>query len=235
MNRLQIPSIIAGLVNNPLPPPPPLPPVNLTALTTEELQLMESVERAGVEARIKHLQEIRTLMDAAAFKMDQYASLNITAPSTTPSTTSPPAETTTEAEPEVLAEREVSPELPQNTEPQEDGESPFISVVENPAPVSTQAGDSLEADEEIVIEPDVPVNTVDGESLPTKETVEPDSVNEEPKPTNPFEALRSRDVSPEEQGTFSSERLRTNYRLTQTHYERVLINFLCKLEKIIIQ
>ena len=209
MNRLQIPSIIAGLVNNPLPPPPPLPPVNLTALTTEELQLMESVERAGVEARIKHLQEIRTLMDAAAFKMDQYASLNITAPSTSPSTPSPPAETTTETEPEVPAEREVSTELPQNNEPQEE-ESPFISEVESPAPVLTQAaGDSLEADEEIVIEPDVPVNTADGESLPTKETVEPE--NEEPKPTNPFEALRNRDVSPEEQGTFSSDRLLTSF------------------------
>ena len=201
-------------MNNPLPPPPPLPPVNLTALTTEELQLMESVERAGVEARIKHLQEIRTLMDAAAFKMDQYASLNVTAPSTSPpptSTPSPATETIPDAGPEVPVE---DVPVEQNNEQGEEGprgtrENPFISIIDNPTPMPVRPEDLLEADEEIVIDPDVPVRMIDesdDEQVPevvpesTEQSVIPESVKEEPKPTNPFEALRNRDVSPEEQG-----------------------------------
>merc|ERR1712176_629766 len=190
------------------------PPVNLTALTTEELQLMESVERAGVEARIKHLQEIRTLMDAAAFKMDQYASLNVTTPSTSPpptSTISPTTETIPEVEPEVPV---VEVPVEQNNEQGEEGprlgtrDNPFISIIDNPTPMPVRPEDLLEADEEIVIDPDVPVRMIDesdDEQVPevvpesTKESVIPESVKEEPKPTNPFEALRNRDVSPEEQ------------------------------------
>ena len=92
---------MANLATNPLPPPPPMPPVNLSELTDDELRLLESNERAGLEgfiifftviqsnfftkARIRHLQEIRPLMDAAAFKMDQFMSATI-----------PPVSTTTE-------------------------------------------------------------------------------------------------------------------------------------------
>ena len=180
--------------------------MSLAALTTEELQLMESVERAGVEARIKHLQEIRTLMDAAAFKMDQYASLNVTAPSTSPSTPSPPAETTTEVESEVPVEPAV-PVEPNNEQGDQDlrpgtGDNPFISIVDNPTPIRPE--DRIEADEEIVIDPEASDRMSSGDPVepPTEEIEEPDSelVKEEPKPTNPFEALRNRDVSPEEQG-----------------------------------
>lgn len=187
--------------------------MNLTALTTEELQLMESVERAGVEARIKHLQEIRTLMDTAAFKMDQYASLNITAPSAPPtSTPSPTTETTPEVEPEVPV---VEVPVEQNNEQGEEGprlgtrDNPFISIIDNPTPMPVRPEDLLEADEEIVIDPDVPVRMIDESDdeqvpevvpEPAEESVLPESVKEEPKPTNPFEALRNRDVSPEEQG-----------------------------------
>merc|ERR1712113_192188 len=55
VNPLHIPSLVAGLVGNPLPPPPPMPPVDLSKLSDEDLELLESTERSGVEARIKHL------------------------------------------------------------------------------------------------------------------------------------------------------------------------------------
>merc|ERR1711953_72663 len=76
VNPLHIPSLVAGLVGDPLPPPPPMPPVDLSKLSDEDLELLESTERSGVEARIKHLQEIRTLLDAAVLKMDCYNSLS---------------------------------------------------------------------------------------------------------------------------------------------------------------
>ena len=40
---------MANLATNPLPPPPPMPPVNLSELTDDELRLLESNERAGLE------------------------------------------------------------------------------------------------------------------------------------------------------------------------------------------
>ena len=40
---------MAGLVGNPLPPPPPMPPVDLSKLSDEDLELLESTERSGVE------------------------------------------------------------------------------------------------------------------------------------------------------------------------------------------
>ncbi|CBY10024.1 unnamed protein product [Oikopleura dioica] len=69
---LQVQNLINNLGRRPRPPPPPFPPTKFEKLTEEELRLMESVERAGVEARVKHLREIRLLLDAAVFKMDQY-------------------------------------------------------------------------------------------------------------------------------------------------------------------
>lgn len=71
-NILQIPNLLHGLNNDPLPPPPPMPPVDLAKLTEHELKLMESVERKGLEARVRHLREIRVLLDAAVFRMDEY-------------------------------------------------------------------------------------------------------------------------------------------------------------------
>lgn len=54
-------------------PPMPPPPADLTGLSEEELRLMEQQERAGVEARIRCLRDIRTLLDAAVIMMDQYS------------------------------------------------------------------------------------------------------------------------------------------------------------------
>lgn len=71
-NILQIPNLLHGLNNDPLPPPPPMPPVDLAKLTEDELKLMENVERKGLEARVRHLREIRVLLDAAVFRMDEY-------------------------------------------------------------------------------------------------------------------------------------------------------------------
>lgn len=55
----------------PLPPAPPA----LETLTDEELRAMEGNERIHVEERIKHLQNIRTLLDASVALMNQYSSL----------------------------------------------------------------------------------------------------------------------------------------------------------------
>jgi hypothetical protein len=52
---LQVQNLINTLGRRPRPPPPPFPPTKFEKLTEEELRLMESVERAGVEARVKHL------------------------------------------------------------------------------------------------------------------------------------------------------------------------------------
>ena len=49
VNILQVPTLMANLATNPLPPPPPMPPVNLSELTDDELRLLESNERAGLE------------------------------------------------------------------------------------------------------------------------------------------------------------------------------------------
>jgi len=71
-NILQIPNMLHGLNADPLPPPPPMPPVDLSKLSQGELELMESVERKGLEARVRHLREIRVLLDAAVLRMDEY-------------------------------------------------------------------------------------------------------------------------------------------------------------------
>lgn len=55
-------------------PLPPVPPA-LDTLTEEELLAMEGNERHHVEERIKHLQNIRTLLDASVALMNQYSAL----------------------------------------------------------------------------------------------------------------------------------------------------------------
>ncbi|XP_058468029.1 E3 ubiquitin-protein ligase HRD1 [Malaya genurostris] len=55
----------------PLPPAPPA----LETLTDEELRRMEGNERHHIEERIKHLQNIRTLMDASIALMNQYTAI----------------------------------------------------------------------------------------------------------------------------------------------------------------
>jgi len=111
VNMLQVPTLMASLTANPLPPPPPMPPINLADLTEDELHLLESNERAGLEARIRHLQEIRTLMDAAAFKMDQFMSATVPPATTTPTevTTPQPDEEQTPVVEEVHVDQDVTP------------------------------------------------------------------------------------------------------------------------------
>lgn len=53
---------------------PPVPPA-LDTLTDEELRIMEGNERHHLEERIKHLQNIRTLLDASVALMNQYTAL----------------------------------------------------------------------------------------------------------------------------------------------------------------
>lgn len=53
-------------------------PTNLDALSEEELRQLEGVERQNVEARIRLLQRIQSLLDSAVTLMGQYSA--VTAP-----------------------------------------------------------------------------------------------------------------------------------------------------------
>lgn len=55
--------------------PPPRPPPNFSAMTEEEVRRMEGSERQHVEARVRVLRNIQTLLDAAVVQMNQYASV----------------------------------------------------------------------------------------------------------------------------------------------------------------
>ncbi|KAF5304787.1 hypothetical protein FQA39_LY09564 [Lamprigera yunnana] len=63
--------------------PPPVPPPNFRSLSEEELERMEGNERENVEARIKCLQNIQLMLDAAVLMMHQY-SLSVATSSTLP-------------------------------------------------------------------------------------------------------------------------------------------------------
>lgn len=58
-------------------PPPPIPTASsLSSLTEDQLRLLESDERAGLEARIQWLRDIGTLLDSAVEQMKQYSMVN---------------------------------------------------------------------------------------------------------------------------------------------------------------
>ncbi|GIX70759.1 RING-type E3 ubiquitin transferase, partial [Caerostris extrusa] len=71
------------------PPPPPIPATDLSSLSTEELEAMAGQERENLEARIRCLRNIQTMLDGAIMQMQQYSSLiasrniNVTNQSTT--------------------------------------------------------------------------------------------------------------------------------------------------------
>ncbi|XP_050311672.1 E3 ubiquitin-protein ligase synoviolin [Anthonomus grandis grandis] len=52
--------------------PPPVPPVDLSGLSEEELRMMEGSEREHIEARVRCLRNIQTLLDASVQMMQQY-------------------------------------------------------------------------------------------------------------------------------------------------------------------
>lgn len=58
-----------------LPPPPPIPAADLSSLSPEELQALEGQERENIEARIRCLRNIQTLLDGAVMQMQQYSSI----------------------------------------------------------------------------------------------------------------------------------------------------------------
>lgn len=62
-------------MNSCLVVPAPRPPANLGALSDVELQAMEGQERRHLEARIRVLRDIQTLLDAAVLQMNQYGVL----------------------------------------------------------------------------------------------------------------------------------------------------------------
>ena len=58
-------------------PPPlqlfPSAPKDLSVLSEEELLLMEGQERANIEARIKVLRNVHSLLDNAMIQLNQYS------------------------------------------------------------------------------------------------------------------------------------------------------------------
>ncbi|XP_078726461.1 E3 ubiquitin-protein ligase synoviolin [Lampetra fluviatilis] len=56
-------------------PPMPTPPDDLGGLSEEELRAMEGTERRHLEARVRCLRNIQTLLDAAVMQMQQYSTL----------------------------------------------------------------------------------------------------------------------------------------------------------------
>lgn len=60
-------------------PLPPVPP-SLDTLTDDEVRAMEGIERRHIEERIKHLRNIRTLLDASVALMNQYAAITARLP-----------------------------------------------------------------------------------------------------------------------------------------------------------
>ncbi|GFY55546.1 e3 ubiquitin-protein ligase synoviolin [Trichonephila inaurata madagascariensis] len=57
------------------PPPPPIPATDLSSLSAEELEAMAGQERENLEARIRCLRNIQTMLDGAIMQMQQYSSL----------------------------------------------------------------------------------------------------------------------------------------------------------------
>jgi len=51
------------------------PPTDLTTLSEEELRQLEGMERQNVEARIRLLQRIQSLLDNAVTLMSQYSTV----------------------------------------------------------------------------------------------------------------------------------------------------------------
>ncbi|KAG0725694.1 E3 ubiquitin-protein ligase synoviolin B [Chionoecetes opilio] len=80
--------------------PPPRPPPNFSAMTEDEVRRMEGSERQHVEARVRVLRNIQTLLDAAVVQMNQYASvvasLDMTTSEASTSRTCPSSPPTTE-------------------------------------------------------------------------------------------------------------------------------------------
>ena len=49
------------------------PSVNLSSLSDDELRDMEGQERANIEARIRILRNVHTLLDVAILQLNQYS------------------------------------------------------------------------------------------------------------------------------------------------------------------
>lgn len=97
----------------PFPAPMPPPPLELGHLSTEELVRMEGNERQNIEARIRCLRNIQTMLDAAVLQLQMY---NTTVSSTTvppvfPTTSTTPS-TSTNAAPSTSSDSNQANETP---------------------------------------------------------------------------------------------------------------------------
>lgn len=61
----------------PFPPPPVFPSMNLdmSALSVEQLKEMEGQERENIEARIRVLRNVHSLLDAVIVQLNQYSNV----------------------------------------------------------------------------------------------------------------------------------------------------------------
>ncbi|KAF8766747.1 E3 ubiquitin-protein ligase synoviolin-like [Argiope bruennichi] len=58
-----------------LPPPPPIPATDLGSFSMEELEALAGQERENLEARIRCLRNIQSMLDGAILQMQQYSTL----------------------------------------------------------------------------------------------------------------------------------------------------------------
>lgn len=108
------------------PPTMPMPPANLSQLSPEQLILMEGRERANVEARIRCLQDIRTLLDAAAIQLQQYQAIA----ARVPPVVIPTASTSSASEPVVPA-RQTTLDEPQPSSSRSNGAASVPDATSN--------------------------------------------------------------------------------------------------------
>ncbi|KAK4885703.1 hypothetical protein RN001_001974 [Aquatica leii] len=130
--------------------PPPIPPQNFRSLSSEELRRMEGNERENVEARIKCLQNIQVMLDAAVLMMNQYT-LSIATSSTMPSPVPQTSTETTNGNAEPTATSNSSKET---EEPNDNSSSSGSSASVGSSNASNHASVSLTETDSTVISPE---------------------------------------------------------------------------------
>lgn len=92
------------------PPQMPTPPPNLSRLSLEELRTLEGNERQHIEARLKHLRNIQTLVDAALLQLQQYNQISSRWTASQSNTSVEPSAEATPSQPSTSSAAQPSPQ-----------------------------------------------------------------------------------------------------------------------------
>uniref|UniRef100_A0A1I7Y8G8 E3 ubiquitin-protein ligase hrd-1 n=1 Tax=Steinernema glaseri TaxID=37863 RepID=A0A1I7Y8G8_9BILA len=146
----------------PPPPPPPFPePPTFNGMTDEELRALEGNSRAALEARMRTIQNITCLLDAAMYQYGQYMAVTSQMPSTQNAPTGSEeaaSSSNVSAEPQGLVpEPEIVPEeaaqpatTPVREEaPEPEEEQPTTSTTVIPEESNIQSSPSAPADDKL--------------------------------------------------------------------------------------